>query len=49
MKKPELSELLFWDSGINAIDWQAHADSVIVRVLERGDLEEFQGNKEILW
>ena len=42
MKKPALNKLLFWDSDINAIDWQTHADSVIVRVLERGDLEDFR-------
>jgi hypothetical protein len=42
MKKPALSELLFWDSDVNAIDWRAQADSVIVRVLERGNLEDFR-------
>jgi hypothetical protein len=42
MKKPALSELLFWDSDFEAIDWQAQAGSVIVRVLERGGLADFR-------
>jgi hypothetical protein len=42
MKKPELSASLFWDSDINIVDWQIQKNSIIVRVLERGQLEDFR-------
>lgn len=42
MNRPSLNASLFWDSDTDIIDWQAHADSVIVRVLERGQLEDFR-------
>lgn len=42
MKKPSLNELLFWDTDINKVDWTTHADAIIVRVLERGNLDDFR-------
>lgn len=42
MKKPELSDYLFWDTDRSLVDWEKHADSVIIRVLERGNLEDFR-------
>lgn len=42
MKKPSLNSTLFWDSDITSIDWQVNANAVIIRVLERGDLEDFR-------
>jgi hypothetical protein len=42
MKKPGLSDFLFWDTDVNKIDWKAHANSIIIRVLERGNLDDFK-------
>jgi antitoxin HigA-1 len=46
--KPNLSRLrknLFWDTDINAIDWEKQAKAVIERIFERGNITE---KKEIL-
>lgn len=42
MIKPQLSEVLFWDTDHDLIDWEKHANFIIVRVLERGTLEDFR-------
>ena len=42
MKKPQLSESLFWDTDPQSIDWQNQGDSVIIRVLEKGRLSDFR-------
>lgn len=42
-QKPDtgkFSKSLFWDTTLDAIDWQKHKRSVIERVFERGDEEE---------
>ncbi len=39
---PALNSLLFWDTDTSLIDWQSQADSIIVRVLERGNLDDFR-------
>ena len=42
MKKPSLNTSLFWDTDINEVDWNVQANAVIVRVLERGNLDDFR-------
>jgi hypothetical protein len=42
MKKPELSDYLFWDTDRSLVDWEKNAASIIIRVLERGNLDEFR-------
>ena len=42
MQKPSLNNALFWDTDIDTIDWELNADAIIVRVLERGDLDDFR-------
>ena len=42
MQKPSLNNALFWDTDIEKIDWELNADAIIVRVLERGDLNDFR-------
>lgn len=54
--RPDLSifrPVLFWDTDINSINWGKSKNSIIKRVLERGDAQEiseiirFYGEKEI--
>lgn len=40
--KPNLPKYLFWDWDYNAINWQTGYRSIIARVLERGNNEEWQ-------
>ena len=35
--RPNLRPALFWDTDINTINWDKHKESVIKRVLERGN------------
>ncbi|HLG38429.1 MAG TPA: hypothetical protein VI461_02135 [Chitinophagaceae bacterium] len=42
MKSPELSQYLFWDTNAALVEWEKHAHSIIVRVLERGTLDDFR-------
>jgi len=42
MKKPSLSEMLFWDTDLELVDWQKQANAIIIRVLERGGLQDFR-------
>jgi hypothetical protein len=42
MNAPQLNHHLFWDTDASLIDWQTNANAVIIRVLERGDLEDFR-------
>ncbi len=42
MDKPNISHYLFWDTDVNTVDWQLHANALITRVLERGTLEDFR-------
>ena len=42
MKKPNLSEYLFWDTDPVSVDWEKNAQAIIVRVLERGTLLDFR-------
>ncbi len=41
MNKPNLRKELFWDSDQSQLDYQFHADAIIVRVLERGHLQDW--------
>jgi hypothetical protein len=40
--RPNLKERLFWDTKFEDIDWQKAASSVIERVLQRGNDEEYE-------
>ena len=42
MKKPSFSHSLFWDTDVNIIDWEKNANAVIIRILERGNLDDFR-------
>ena len=37
---PHVRKVLFWDTDINSIDWQADRDFVLKRVMERGTKED---------
>lgn len=41
MKKPLLDEKIFWDTDIKKLDFERHGDSIIVRVLERGGMNDW--------
>lgn len=47
MQKPSLNSALLWDYDVNKIDWELNADAIIVRVLERGDLEDFREIRKV--
>lgn len=38
--KPNISRRAFWDIDFDSIDFQVHAQSVILRVLERGSFDD---------
>lgn len=42
MKKPVINKMLFWDSDPELVDWEKQANTIIVRVLERGGLQDFR-------
>ena len=42
MKKPKFPKHLFWDVDYDKIDWVKYADWVIMRVFERGDVEDIR-------
>lgn len=37
-----LNRALFWDVDYNTLDWQKYADWVVVRVIERGDIDDIR-------
>jgi hypothetical protein len=41
-----LRQSLFWDSNLEELDLQKHKRKIIVRVLERGTLQDWQAIKE---
>lgn len=41
-QKPNLPKRLFWDTNYDKIDWEAAYKSIIARVLERGNEEEWE-------
>ena len=41
MDKPLLSKQIFWDTDMSQLDYKKHANAIIVRVLERGNMEEW--------
>jgi hypothetical protein len=41
MEKPTINPVLFWDTEISKIDWEAHASYIIERVLTRGNLQDW--------
>ena len=38
----QLDRKLFWDVDYDALDWERYADWVIVRVFERGDVDDIR-------
>jgi len=40
-KKPKLQATLFWDTNPEKLDFEKHKDFIIVRVLMRGDTDDF--------
>ena len=42
MQKPNLDHTLFWDTDLTQLDWEKNANAIIVRVIERGALEDFR-------
>jgi len=42
-----LRQSLFWDSNLEELDLQKHKRKIIVRVLERGTLQDWQAIKEL--
>jgi len=41
-QKPNLPKYLFWDWDFDALDWKNGYRSIIARVFERGNNEEWQ-------
>jgi hypothetical protein len=42
MNRPNLNDAIFWEMDTGNIDWEQHAPSIIIRVLERGNLDDFK-------
>ena len=40
MNVPSFSPHLFWDTNVQQTDWHAQTEAVLVRVLNRGSLED---------
>lgn len=47
MRKPVLNPALFWDTDVTLIDWDKNANAILVRVLERGSLEDFREIRKV--
>lgn len=41
MEKPKFRKQIFWDTDMGQLDYEQHANVIIVRVLERGNMEEW--------
>ncbi len=41
MKKPRLLKQTFWDTDMSQLDYEKNAKAIIVRVLERGNMKEW--------
>lgn len=41
-KSPDIRPVLFWDADFETIDWSKYKDSIIQRVMERGNEKEKQ-------
>lgn len=41
MDKPVFRSQLFWDTDLSQLDFEKHANAIIVRVLERGNMDEW--------
>jgi hypothetical protein len=41
LARPNLPDMLFWDMDLEKIDWPNHARTIITRVIERGNDEEW--------
>jgi hypothetical protein len=37
IQKPALSKRAFWDTDLNALDFERHAEFIITRIFERGN------------
>ncbi len=54
MNKPHIRKNTFWDTDMSQLDYEKHANAIIIRVLERGNMEEwneiksFYGHKKIM-
>jgi hypothetical protein len=46
MQKPQFRKQLFWDTDMSQLDFEKHANAIIVRVLERGSLEDWNAIKQ---
>jgi hypothetical protein len=53
MNFPQLDPKIFWDTNQKELNWTTHANAIIVRVLERGtmsdwnEIKRFYGNEKI--
>jgi hypothetical protein len=41
MQKPRFRKEIFWDTDISKLDYKKNADAIIIRVLERGNMDEW--------
>jgi hypothetical protein len=41
MEKPKLRKQIFWDTEMSQLDYEGNANAIIVRVLERGNMDEW--------
>ncbi len=53
MDYPRLDKKIFWDTNMAELDWSKHSNAIIVRVLERGsmsdwnEIKRFYGHEKI--
>ena len=41
MEKPQLRKQIFWDTDMSQFDYDRQANAIIIRVLERGNMDEW--------
>ena len=41
MERPNLRKQIFWDTDMSQLDYEKQANAIIVRVLERGNMDEW--------
>ncbi len=41
MAPPKLDPKIFWDTGMEQLDWEKNANAIIIRVLESGSLNDW--------
>ncbi len=42
MQKPQFDKKLFWDTDMAQLNFKKHANAIIVRVLERGTMKDWE-------